>query len=819
MKTESEEEKIMDNWSNSIDEYNSAVSEQENNQSTNTLEEYDRGNNGGGKSPKKKGLILTVVIGIVAVLLVGGITVFSVPTLRNGLYLTILSPKSYYIATEAKNVKKIGDNIGDAYEKRVEKLNSQKKGTKRNKAEIKVNISKELTGSLGTDEIFPVEFLVDGRNDFEKNRKQIDVECKLGKEKLIGVNMLMDLGKKEFYMQIPQFNSAYLHTSPKEATKQDPDTQQDMEKYQKVVTNYLNEPTSKKFISNLVTRYGKLIFETPEQVSIEKKAEYSVNNVKKNMTKVTVSVTASDVKAWCDKIVEMARKDKELKKEMIRLGICKEDEYSKLIEEIENIFKENEEKDSGKLVMDVWVDKRGNIVGREISVLDGDKKNSGFYYFTDKQDGTDYLEISIYNVEGNEAFIIKGSGKEEESGYKGEAVLESKKGNGTHIPVEEYSKDTGETVLGSKEGTSTQTLAKLSFDNVKAIDKKNSAYNGNFVLESDSFAGGKLQITLTGEEDKQNVKMEASVKGEKLGSIEMNQSVEDCEEIAYPPKGTIYDMEKAEDMEKYMAEMDEAELTKLQERFYGILALFGQSEGNNQIGEGMPGPDILSPDENNEEETGDGNNKEDENTTQTNNKELYILKEAPKTKNDLPKDVEVDESDFYSYEVPDKMVKENGERSNAEPIFSGITMEQNKSKIEKMIESVFKKKCETTTESKNTVYGSIGEYASLNTSFLTTDSWNVEDNIYQSLQVSYDTFSNEISQILICTKDTNEMDKMVKEFLELWEEDADKAYKEYKKQAGKVKEDGSEFFTAGATKIYYSLDKNGVYCTLSAEEG
>lgn len=782
----------MDKWSNSIDEYNSAVSEQENNQSTNTLEEYDRGNNGGGKSPKKKGLILTVVIGIVAVLLVGGITVFSMPTLRNGLYLTILSPKSYYIATEAKNVKKIGENIGDAYEKRVEKLNSQKKGTKKNKAEIKFDISKELTGSLGTDEIFPVEFLVDGRNDFEKNRKQIDVECKLGKEKLIGVNMLMDLGKKEFYMQVPQFSSAYLHTSPKEATKQDTDTQQDMEKYQKVVTNYLSEPTSKKFISNLVTRYGKLIFETPEEVSIEKKAEYSVNNVKKNMTKVTVSVTASDVKAWCDKIVEMARKDKELKKEMIRLGLCKEDEYSKLIEEMENIFKENEEKDSGKLVMDVWVDSRGNIVGREISVLDGDKKDSGFYYFTDKQDGMDYLEISIYNVEDNEAFIIKGSGKEEESGYKGEAVLENKK------------------------GSATQTLAKLSFDNVKTIDKKNSVYNGNFVLESNSFAGGKLQITLTGEEGKQNVKMEASVKGEKLGSIEMNQSVEDSEEITYPPKGIIYNMEKAEEMEKYMAEMDEAELAKLQERFYGILALFGQSEGNNQIGEGMPG--ILSPDENNEEETGDENNKEDENTTQTNNKELYILKEAPKTKNDLPKDVEVDESDFYSYDVPDKMVKENGERSNAEPIFSEITMEQNKSKIEKVIESVFKKKCETTTESKNTVYGSIGEYASLNTSFLTTDSWNVEDNIYQSLQVSYDTYSNEISHVIISTKDTNEMDKIVKEFLALWEEDADKAYKEYKKQAGKVKEDDSEFFTAGATKIYYSLDKSGVYCSLSAEE-
>ena len=60
-------------------------------------------------------------------------------------------------------------------------------------------------------------------------------------------------------------------------------------------------------------------------------------------------------------------------------------------------------------------------------------------------------------------------------------------------------------------------------------------------------------------------------------------------------------------------------------------------------------PSILTSDENGQDETGDGNNNEDENTT---------LKEAPKMKNDLSKDVEVDEYDFYSYEVSDKMVKE-----------------------------------------------------------------------------------------------------------------------------------------------------------------
>lgn len=790
----------MDKWSNSIDEYNSAVSDQENNRGTNTLEEYGSDNNGGGKGPKKKGLILKVIIGIVVVFLIGGIVVFSQPTLRNSLYLTVLSPKSYYISTELKNVKKLAENFGDSYEKRVEKLNSQKEGAKRSKTEMKFDMNEQLTTAWGIDEILPIGLLVDSRSDLQKSKGQVSFECTIGKEKLIGADMLMDLGQEgdgDIYMQVPQLSSAYMHTSQKEISEEDEETKKIMEKYQKSYTNYLNNPTTKKFVSNLIIRYGKLIFETPEEVSIEKKAEYSVNNMKKDMTKVTVCITASDAKAWCGKIVEMARNDKELKNEMIRLEICEEDEYSKLIDEMEKIFKEDEEKDTGKLVMDVWVDNRGNILGREISVFDGDKKESGFYYLTDKQDGMDYLEISLYDLEDNTTFVIKGSGKEEESGYKGEAVLES------------------------NEGSSTKTRANLSFDKIKPIDDKGSAYNGNFTLQFDSFAGGKLQLTLTGEENKQNVKMEASVKDENICSFEINQSIEDCEEIAYPPEGTIYEMRKSEDMDKYLDSMDETEMSKLGQQFEIIAAVFEQLSGNSQIGESLTG--ILPTDENGkdekETEEKEQENEENEtgNTSQTNNKELYIIKKAPKTKDDLPKNVELDESGFYSYDVPDEMVKENGEASNAESLFFGVTMKKSSSQIEKLIESVLGK-CSKTTESKNSVYGSIGEYASLNTSFLTTDTWNTKGDTYESVRISYDTYSNEINEIVISVEDGKKLDKLVNGFLPLWEKDVDKSYKEYKKQSQKVKNGESESFEAGVTRIYYAPDKSGVYCILGARE-
>lgn len=278
------------------------------------------------------------------------------------------------------------------------------------------------------------------------------------------------------------------------------------------------------------------------------------------------------------------------------------------------------------------------------------------------------MELVFYSLENEDtSIIIKGSRKEEETGYKGEAVLEKRNGN------------------------EMKNIGKLTFGGVTLVDKNYNTYNGDFTFEAASLVDGKLQVTLDGEENKKNIRIEAVIGGESLGSIEINQSMQDCEEIVYPPKGTIYNTQKTEDMQKYMAGMDQAELSKLQERVNTIAAVVGSVSGNPYIEDILP--DILSSEENKKEDENkeDEKNKE-ENTSQTNNnKGIYIIKEAPKTKDDLPENVEVDEYDFYTYEVSDEMVKENGEASNAEPVFHGVTMNKNENKIEEMVKSVFKR--------------------------------------------------------------------------------------------------------------------------------
>lgn len=745
--------------------------------SKNTLEDF--GKNNTEKLSKKGSLVLKIVIGIAAVLFIGGIVVFSQPVLRNQLYLTILSPKGYYIRTEYKNIKNITGKIADSYEERIKRLEQQKGGTKKNEADIKFDLDKTYTSVLGLDEVLPVEILISSTVDMENSKNQMGMEMKLGEEQFLGLNMLMNLEKDGYgdtYIQLPQFSSAYLYTGFNKSEIEDSEVQKDIENYQKVYSNYLNNPTSKKFLSNLIIRYGKLIWETPEEISLEKKADYSVNGITKKMTKVTISITTADTKEWCKKIVETAKKDSELKKELVRLEICEEDNYLELIGKMEEIFQEGEDDDSEQLIMDVWVDKNGDIVGREIYVARDNVKEGGFYYYTDNQDEIDYLEMACLSDEEDSSLIIKGNRKKEESGYKGDAILEMKNGNKVIYNV------------------------KLTFDEVALADKGYGSYNGNFTLETDQVADGKLQLTLVGGENKQDMKMEAVMAKQKICSIEINKTTQDCEKIVYPPEGTVYNTKKTEEIQEYMAGLDQTEINKLQKRVEEISAIFGLLSGNEEI------EDLFS-------------NMFSSTEAKEKDSDVFILKEVPETKEDLPPSVEVDENDFYIYEVSDEAVKENGEVSSAEVAFSGVTIEKNESKIESILQSV-KGDWKKETTSKNTVYGNIGDYPSLNTSFLTLDDWavTVEDDILYSVHIFYDTYSHEITSVTIQAKDTDITDKLVKGFLNLWEKDADKTYQVYKKQRNKGKNDEYQSFKAGVSKVFYSADKYGVYCTLEPNE-
>ena len=551
----------MEEWNNGENQQ-SGLPEQNNGQ--NTLESYEK--QGNGKTKKKGFLALKIALAVVAVLIVAVVVVFTQPTLRNQMYLTFLSPKAYFLKTELANFGNSVESVADIYEKSLKNLETQKQGTKQSALDIKLDIGKTYKSLLGLDEVLPVELLMDTTLDAENFKEKAEMELKLGKESLLGLNLLMNMGqegKSEVYIQVPKLSESYLYTSYENEEEVDKEVQKEMETYQKVYGKFLKDPTTRKFLVNFITRYGKIIIEGPEQVALEKKADYTVNGNTKKMTKITVTITGEDAIAWTKKILAAMKEDEDLKKEMVRLGVCKEEEYSALIETLEKEFEESgDEPDEGKIAMDVWVDKKGNIIGREFHLIDeGGKETCAIAYRTDNQDGIGYLEAEVTDNSEDKihSITINGNSKKEENGYKGEAVFKVKQGDESEIG-----------------GT-------LSFDGVQ--ETKDSCYNGNFIYTWDKSKSTKLKCTLAGEENKQNVAFEFIMKNQSLCSLEINSSVKDGEKIVYPPEGKTYDMNDENNLMTYLGELDQEELEKLQDKIGSIGEIIGSITGDDELGE------------------------------------------------------------------------------------------------------------------------------------------------------------------------------------------------------------------------------------------
>ena len=73
-----------------------------------------------GKQPKKKGKIIAAIAVAVLVVIVAGVSTVTLnASVRNRLFLSVLSPKQYYLKTEANNIENLADRLAILMEKEL----------------------------------------------------------------------------------------------------------------------------------------------------------------------------------------------------------------------------------------------------------------------------------------------------------------------------------------------------------------------------------------------------------------------------------------------------------------------------------------------------------------------------------------------------------------------------------------------------------------------------------------------------------------------------------------------------------------------------
>lgn len=522
-----------------------------------------------GKGSNKKGkMIATVVVALLVIIIAGASMIILNTSVRNQIFMSALSPKEYYLKTEISNIEKKAKQIADSYGKQVELMEAQKKKTMKNSVALKVSVDDTYTSMLGLDTLFPLELNTGITADLKNSAEQVDMELKLGGESFIGANMFMNIGKEKYgdtYIQIPQISSAYLFTSMQDMAKEKENENVDayFNSLKKFYGNYLDKPTSKTLVAELISKYGKTVCEGLKDVKLEKNVKYTVSGTAKKATKVAITITEKDAQKMLEKLVDTASKDKKLKKELVRLEACTEKEYEKGIEKLKKAIDETEKEEAesnNTVVMNVWIDKQGNILGRDFSSKgDGEENASTLYYHMLSNGKTDYFEAGATGNDTDD-FVLTGNRTKEKKGYKGDIIFTS------------------------KEDKESENSVKLSFDEVALVDEEYGSYNGNFTLEynGDSMVqleDSNIKLTLNGGEKEQKAVLEAILAGQSVGKIEYSQNMKECDKVSYPPKGESYSINNAEQLEKYKDTIDQDAVRALEEKVESFVSLFGSLLG------------------------------------------------------------------------------------------------------------------------------------------------------------------------------------------------------------------------------------------------
>ncbi len=370
------------------------------------------------KSPK-----FIVPAAIVCVLLVCGI-IFR-DYVANFCIKTFASDETYYQYVEKKEALEFAEAFSEGYGIYTTTLAGENDNT----------VKGSLTVTLGDDTIEMLEAYTQdmetlGLDDLswcstvsidytmvrEDNKYSYECVFSLGSSKLITMNMIMDLEENKIYLQFPELSEDYICVDNSLEAGYGYSSNSVASLYSEMAANL----PSQKEMEKLLGRYIKCVIESVNDVDKDS-STITAGNVSAKYTELSYDLDLKLVSNIMNNVYKTAKNDKDLKKvvggllDLSGMGAYydKDEFYDEMMDEFKDACSEMKEMakeyNSSAGTMTVWVNAKGDIVGRDIKVGGGYSQVELGYYAPEK--GSKCGFDMFVNAYGETVFEIDGSGK------------------------------------------------------------------------------------------------------------------------------------------------------------------------------------------------------------------------------------------------------------------------------------------------------------------------------------------------------------------------------------------------------------------------
>lgn len=487
------------------------------------------------KKPKGKAIL---AIAIIAVVLLGSIVAFANKgSFGNTLALLTKSPTKYYAYVEQKELDSGIDKFTDYYKLSLDQYNKQ------NTTGLAQDINLKFTVNSGFASMV-------GLNNFESLQANISTQSKAGNAKafidflynntsFISMDYYMNTEDNTMYLTIPELSNAYLVFSFNQFMAETGDISYPFS-FNDYMTNMQSILSSDALSANglnaLLKKYSSIIVENINQVTLEKDVAVTASNIDSKYTKITVEISETDANNIALAILNEAKNDKVLMDLFTILEICNEDEYPVLIDSAIADINSNKESilDSSEvLLMNVYVDGSGNIMGREFTTNRTEDNSSLGYYITRKGSKfgfTGWLSENEINI-----FDFTGSATYKNNGFTGNSTLS----------YSEYNDIYGDYATSS---------INIAFEDAKITSDKGYV-NGKYTITSDLLAGASLKLTCTSNDNQQKALLNVSYGGLDAASLEIVYKEGIYKDFEFP-SSDVESYDALNDIFSYMATVD-----------------------------------------------------------------------------------------------------------------------------------------------------------------------------------------------------------------------------------------------------------------------
>lgn len=490
--------------------------------------------------PRKKvsGKSIALLIALVVVL-VGAITTFAN---RNALANTISrmtkSPAEYYSYVEQKGLDSSIDKFTSAYDKALTTYDEQITKGAGQELNLKFTLNPEFSSMLGVSagnfesiEAFISSF---GKEGSSKS----SVALSYNGTSLISSDMYLNSDTSDLILAIPELSSAYLLFSFDEimtASGAYPDGFSYSE-YTKDFQKLLKEDSlSPDTLNKLLKKYSSLIVNNIKNVTVEKTSDFTASDISNSFTTIRAEISDEDIYNIGMTILNEAKNDKVLKDLCKTLDICTEEEYNRAIEDsISNLNADKESYTSdNSIVMNVYVDKNGKVMGREFKPL-GEEDTSLGYYSTKK--GNDFGFTFWFTEGGAKEFDISGKATKKGETYDGTCT----------ISIEDAT-----------------TTLDIAFENAGMVGDK-GYFNGTYTISSNEVPGMKIIFDCIADQKQQQVIIKLMYAGMEAATFDITGKEVDYKDFSFPSDSEqIYD--GLTDMNAYLETVDfESFIAKLE---------------------------------------------------------------------------------------------------------------------------------------------------------------------------------------------------------------------------------------------------------------